>query len=262
MSSLDEIRRLLNDCTVRVDSRQLGTGFFVSEKLIVTCRHVIHGDEFPQEGEVSVHYKGADHSAHFQLASDATLDLALIELDEPIQSHPCVWFSSELSHSADAYAYGYPEGKDDGDPAEFTYEGTSGDSTIKLKMGQADFGFSGSPVLNQRTFGVFGVIDVSRDVSSALGARVIPIDQALSAWTDISRLNAAFHETNKCWVRFLPISRWLEEEQTIREQIVRRELNGHSFAVESPIQRLWDRFTRKQPWHEDVRARLQRLSDS
>jgi len=259
MSSVDEIRRLLNECTVRVDSKQPGTGFFVSEKLVLTCRHVVQENE---SGKVSVHYKGLDYAAHFQLPTDEDLDLSLITIDNPPQDHPSVWFSSELSHSAHAYAYGYPQGKEDGDPSEFKYEGTSGNSTVKLKKGQADFGFSGSPVLNQQTLGVFGVIYMSRDVNSALGARVIPVEQALSAWNELSGLNTSFHEKNRCWVRFLPVSRWLEEEQTIREQIVRRELSGHSFTVDSPLQQLWNQFTMNQPWHEGVRAKLQELSDS
>lgn len=192
----EEARRLhLQKCTVRlrIGSEQ-GTGFFVAPGLILTCAHVVAG---VGSGSIDVFWKteNQNYTAKVeQLRNDWTLDLALLRLEADVPNQPCVYFEQACPQTEDdLYIFGYPkdcyEDYSDGDSATFKYEGESFKGNIvwhKLKEGQIKEGFSGSPLLNLRTGGVCGIVNISRNTTSDLGGRAVSASVILSQFQELA----------------------------------------------------------------------------
>lgn len=195
----------LISCTVRLNSGdKVGTGFFVSPGLILTCAHVIAEQEpltirwnnHAYPGEVAALLKPPDP------------DLALVRITGIVPDHPCTYFVADTRLHDPLFSYGYTDEYPNGDSATFKYEGASADSNnqvlLKLKQGQARPGLSGAPLLNERTGGVCGVVKRSRDKSTDLGGRAVGITLALSQWPTLLESNNAFHARNASWVSLMP----------------------------------------------------------
>ncbi len=192
----DEARRLhLHKCTVRlrIGSEQ-GTGFFVAPGLILTCAHVVAG---AGSRSIDVFWKteNQNYTAKVeQLRNDWTLDLALLRLEAEVSNHPCVDFEEASPQTDDdLYIFGYPkdcyEDYSDGDSASFKYEGESFKGDVlwhKLKAGQIKEGSSGSPLLNLRTGGVCGIVNISRSTTSDLGGRAVSAREILWQFQELA----------------------------------------------------------------------------
>ncbi|MBW4563114.1 MAG: hypothetical protein KME32_18585 [Mojavia pulchra JT2-VF2] len=72
---------------------------------------------------------------------------------------------------------------------------------IKLKGGQVRPGLSGSPLLNQRTGKVCGVIKFTRNRNSDLGGGAIPIDVVFKYYPKVIIAHSDFHQQDKRWDR-------------------------------------------------------------
>lgn len=206
---LDE---LLQQCTVRLnsDGRQ-GSGFFVAPRLILTCAHVVEG----ASDVIDVFW--ASHNQHYtaqieNLISDPNLDLALLKLSCDGLEHPCVYFDQSVPRLNDSlYIFGYPldyaENYSDGDSVTIKYEGKSFKGSallLKLKEGQIKEGFSGSPLLNLRTGGVCGIVNISRNTNTDLGGRAVPTAQIFEHAIDLTESNRRFHQRDLRWKKLLP----------------------------------------------------------
>jgi hypothetical protein len=198
---------LLRQCTVRLnsDGRQ-GTGFFVAPRLLLTCAHVVEG-----AGKV-VNVFWASQNQHFTaqietLISDLNIDLALLRLDDNKLDHPCVYFDQSIPILNDPlYIYGYPldsaEDYSNGDSVTIKYEGKSFKGSallLKLKEGQIKDGFSGSPLLNLRTGGVCGIVNISRSTNIDLGGRAVPTAQIFEHILGHTEGNRRFHQQDLRW---------------------------------------------------------------
>jgi trypsin-like peptidase len=270
----EDLRRLLRECTVRINTPSgHGTGFFAGQSLVLTCRHVVVNEQstFTPE-QLNVLWNGQSIQVEkVECVAQPGPDLALLSLaqrgEHPVPSnHPCPWLFSAIAPGDEVFSFGYPESFTRGGSATFDYEGEfvdeSGRTGIKLKKGQADFGLSGSPVLNCRTRSVCAVMYYSDDPTSDLGARVIPIDEATGQWREILQQQEDAHKQDTRWISFLPIYRLQKQEVSIRERFFRGELLEHSSSIPSPLQSIWQDFIYSTPWHEWVASRCSDIADA
>ncbi|AFY38547.1 hypothetical protein Lepto7376_2257 [[Leptolyngbya] sp. PCC 7376] len=149
-----------------------GTGFFVGQGLVLTCNHVVKDRAI---ATLSLCWGERSFSVTKIRIPNPEIDLALLHLSEEFD-HDWVIFCDEIAEREKLKTFGYPDGYAQGDPATFEYEGMTGDrQLIKFKLGQVQKGFSGSPLVNERTNQVCGVIKKTRDRRSDLGGRAIPV---------------------------------------------------------------------------------------
>ncbi|MGO4394723.1 trypsin-like peptidase domain-containing protein [Variovorax sp. M-6] len=184
--------RLLQRCTVllRVAGKaERGTGFFVSQNLVLTCQHVVEG---AAAGGVVI--QRGQHTATgtvLERPELAVRDLALVTIpDGWSRRHPVVRLDSDAAPLDDCYIFGYSDTRPEGDPVLLRLEGHVG-PTLKLGAGQVRPGHSGSPILNLRTGSVCAVTQVSRGRDTdlgGLGMRVSPRELQLPTAADAPAL--------------------------------------------------------------------------
>jgi hypothetical protein len=197
-----QLDKRLQQCTLRLKvSGGHGTGFFVAPGLIITCAHVVKG-----AGDNCVDVFWQAQNQHYRatierLLEELYLDLALLRLNAEVQGHPCVYLDECAPQLGDhLFSYGYPQDYPDGDSVTFEYEGESfkGNSPLyKLKAGHVNYGLSGSPLLNQRTGKVCGIVNLSRNPNIDLGGRAVPAKVILAQLPDLVELNRQFHQQNR-----------------------------------------------------------------
>src|SRR4028118_1437173 len=198
---MTHITKLLQQCTLRVSvPGGHGTGFFVAPQLILTCAHVVKSANH-EKIDVFWPYKNQQYIASLEnIPLEKHLDVAILKFNFPDLDHPCInfdWSSPELSD--DLFSYGYPQDYSEGDSATFKYEGESiknNSPLYKLKGGQAKPGTSGSPLLNQRTGKVCGILNLSRGDFSDLGGRAVPVSIIFAQFPELAELNQRFHQNN------------------------------------------------------------------
>jgi len=189
-----QIEKRLQQCTVRLKvSGGHGTGFFVASGLILTCAHVVKG---AGDKPVEVFWQAQNQHCKAsieRLLEEPYLDLALLKLNAEIQSHPYIDFDESAPELGDRlFSYGYPQDYPDGDSVTFEYEGESfkGNSPLyKIKAGHVNYGLSGSPLLNQRTGKVCGIVNLSRNTSIDLGGRAVPVKVIFAQFPELAALN-------------------------------------------------------------------------
>lgn len=184
----------LQYCVVKifVPNRQgWGTGFFVAPHLILTCYHVV-GDV----QTVRVLYVPENRETQataIEIAADA--DLALLELPEALVAENILATLGTAYNSRDPfYTFGYPN-KDfsEGAPVTAECEGETnenGISLIKFKAGQICPGLSGSPLYNQRTQQICGVVKFTRDSKIDLGGGAISLTSCPESWQNYFTLQS------------------------------------------------------------------------
>lgn len=199
MTGLDA---LLRQCTVRLSVAGVkghGTGFFVAPGLVVTCAHVVKGGNTKA---IDVVWRDQSYCAEpYRLVGDPRIDLALLKLTDP-PPHPCVYLLDDAQTGDQLYSFGYPDDYLEGDSARAEYEGPTGGPSplLKFKETQIRPGFSGAPLLNERTGRVCGVVRRSRDRSSALGGRGVPAAAIFAQFSELAALQQTFHQLDKRWM--------------------------------------------------------------
>jgi hypothetical protein len=169
-----------------------GTGFFIAPGRVVTCAHVVpeldgavylaycRGEELAATVLAREPAKGADKLFSFP-------DVALLEVE--LADHPSVALRTALPDNEDQlYAYGYPllDGRPFADHmflravAPLTEVG-SGNEFLKTTGDQVRGGASGSPVLDDTTGELVGMINQTRDQNQNLGAVLVPTAGILDA---------------------------------------------------------------------------------
>lgn len=162
--------RLLQRCTVMIrpnGKSDRGTGFFVSQNLVLTCWHVVEG---AADDRIEVWRGQRQLSGHVLTRPDlASLDLALVAIESATTSlHPVVRLDAGAAPTDDCYVFGYSDSRPLGDPVLLRLEGHIG-YRLKLSGGQVRPGHSGSPILNLRTGCVCAVVQLTRGRESDLG---------------------------------------------------------------------------------------------
>ena len=191
---------LIQDSTVKLSlsgESSLGTGFFVGRNSILTCAHVVSGYE---KKSISVKWKGCIWGSVLAVKiTPEPIDLALLEC-EPISQEehpPCVLLDPDFEPRHPLYIYGYPDDFPDGAGVTVQCEGNAGENGIRLikfQAGQIRPGHSGSPVLNEKTGKVCGVVSETRGRSTCLGGIAISILEAMQNLPELKFKNKQFHE--------------------------------------------------------------------
>jgi tetratricopeptide (TPR) repeat protein len=176
----------LQYCVVQLsvpNSPSRGTGFLVAPHLILTCYHVVE-----QAKTVEVLY--VPENCETQATVKDTVpnaDLALLELPKALVAENILAALGTAYQSRDPfYTFGYPD-RDfpDGAPVTAECEGEfqeNGISLIKFKAGQIRPGLSGSPLYNQRTGQICGVVKFTLNSSIDLGGGAIPLSHCPESW--------------------------------------------------------------------------------
>ena len=204
-----QLEALLQHCTVKLTisgQRGWGTGFFVAPGKILTCFHVVKNAE---NGQVNVHWQQQEN---FTLAVIEeyyeALDLALLTFEVATTDLPCVYLDEAFQADDHFYIYGYPDNFPQGASVTAQCEGIAFDqqSLIKFKAGQVRPGLSGSPILNQRTGKVCGMVKFTRSRTVDLGGGGITCENIVSEFPYLIEEQASFHQQNRQWSSLLPKS--------------------------------------------------------
>jgi HEAT repeat protein len=205
---MSQLEDLLQQCTVKLTfpyRQGWGTGFFVAPGWVLTCAHVVQGVKEPIQIQWQSQENGLQAVVERSLPSP--YDLALLRVTLPTHANPpCVYLDAEVEPRDPLYLFGYPdEGDRQGEPRTFNCDGTTGSAdSILFNLGQVRPGMSGSPLLNQRTGKVCGIVKFTRDRSSDLGGGAIPTHVILEQFPELRDLQQEFHGSDWRWSDLLP----------------------------------------------------------
>jgi tetratricopeptide (TPR) repeat protein len=204
---MNQLEDLLQQCAVKLilpNRMGWGTGFFVASGWILTCAHVVQ----EAKGQpIQVRWQNQENwtQAVVEQALPEPYDLALLRVILPIDaSPPCVYLDEAIQSRDPLYLFGYPDQDfPNGCPVTFSCEGLTGDepALIKFALGQVRPGMSGSPLLNQRTGKVCGIVKFTRERSSDLGGGAVPTTVILAQFPQLVEQQRAFHQNNQRWWR-------------------------------------------------------------
>jgi len=202
---MSQLENLLQQCTVKLTFPGRvgwGTGFFVAPKWILTCAHVV---QEVQGQPVQVWWQKQENWGQAvveQLLPDP-YDLALLRVTLPADAKsPCVYLDEVIQSRDPLYLFGYPDQHfPNGCPVTFSCEGMTGDepALIKFALGQVRPGMSGSPLLNQQTGKVCGMVKFTRDRSIDLGGGAISARVILEQFPQLRDLQREFHGRDRRW---------------------------------------------------------------
>lgn len=183
----------------------LGNGLFVAPGLILTCAHVVRK---AADLQVTVFYPARQEplSAIVKAKADdgKTLDLALVELSEPMADHPCVFLDEEPVAIGQAlYSYGYLESYTNAAPVRPVNEGLTGDTPplLKLQGAQIEHGISGAALLNLKSGKVCGMVKETRAAGLDLGGGAIPTRVILEQFPELRELQRKAHQQDLRWLQ-------------------------------------------------------------
>lgn len=204
---MESLEALLQRCTVKLSVSGRGgwgTGFFVAPGLILTCAHVVKA----ANGElIRVRWQGWEDWAEAVVERSVPEpdDLALLRFVSLAEANlPCVALDGAIQSRDPLYLFGFPDQDfDNGCPVTFSCEGLTGDQPplIKFALGQVRPGMSGSPLLNQRSGKVCGMVKFTRDRSMDLGGGAIPVSAILAQFPELVALQQQFHQQDLRWSR-------------------------------------------------------------
>jgi S1-C subfamily serine protease len=221
---LAPLEDLLQQCTVKITiPGGWGTGFFVAPGLILTCAHVVRKAADLQV-TVSCPAWQQPLSAIVKAKADdgQTLDLALVELSEPLPDHPCVLLDEEPVAVGQAlYSYGYLESYTNAAPVRPINEGLTGDTPplLKLQGAQIERGISGAALLNLKSGKVCGMVKETRAAGFDLGGGAIPTRVILEQFPELRSLQQRFYGCDKRWVNLITTQSGIDF-QPYREAVI------------------------------------------
>jgi hypothetical protein len=162
-----------------------GTGFVLAPGTVVTCAHVVAG-----AATVRGRIVASGIELTLTLSEDAFhrapngLDIAFLRFEPSAPAPPYVLTAPHTAFGDRMWAYGHPRGDyRAGQWAALEYQGDSRlafDDAMPMPRGYGTpvgEGFSGSPVINQRTGGVCGMLARSNKAGSA---HMVPVSEILS----------------------------------------------------------------------------------
>jgi energy-coupling factor transporter ATP-binding protein EcfA2 len=207
---MEQLEDLLQQCTVKISvprQRGWGTGFFVTPNLILTCTHVVNGIQ-GKVIQVQLPKQNTTAQACVESSFPEPFDISLLRVDLPKNINTiCVYLDEDIQSRDPLYTFGYPDQDFPyGCPVTFSCEGFTGDEPplIKFASGQVRPGMSGSPLLNQRTGRVCGIVKFTRDRSIDLGGGAITSKTIFSKFPKLALDNQEFHKSNLPWIGLLP----------------------------------------------------------
>ena len=197
---------LMHQCVVKLTLPQkVGTGFFVAPGLILTCAHVVGDCKTKKHcnGDITVRWKA---HKNFTIAKvkewKPDLDIALLScITDQDDTPPCVLLGRECRNGHKLVTFGYPLDSSNGDPADFTCTGYTGDEPpfIRFKDDRVRGGMSGAPVLNLETKRVCGMVKFTVDTRTSAGGGGIWVDTILKHFTNLDQHQAQYHQQDLRW---------------------------------------------------------------
>jgi energy-coupling factor transporter ATP-binding protein EcfA2 len=228
VSGLEE---LLQHCTVKLSlpgQGGWGTGFFVAPGLILTCAHVVKGGK-----TIQVRWQSHTLTATVEKACPDPYDITLLRLKLATEiNSPCVLLDHEIRSRDLLYLFGYPdEGDREGEPRTFRCDGVTGSevAAILFNLGQVRPGMSGSPLLNQRTGKVCGMVKFTRDRASDLGGGAVQAGVILEQLPELQELQQSFHGGDRRW-----------------SELLRRQPD---IPVQPYLEAVIDHYSKQRDWH-------------
>ena len=236
-----QLEQLLQRCTVKLSipgKIGWGTGFFVAPGLILTCHHVVKD---APNSLIKVCWQNQEDFAEAIIErSLSEFDLALLRFSPPVADLPCVYLDESVESRDSLYTYGYPDDFSRGAPVIGECRGLTGDEPplILFRAAQVRPGLSGSPLLNQRTGKVCGIIKFTLDRSRELGGGAVPTSEILSQFPELEELQQAFHHRDNRWTKLLPrpssLTRLSRQEYRNRQALLNKVNN---FWVKGVLER-------------------------
>lgn len=176
---------MVRACTAQLWGHQgfLGSGFLVSPGVVVTCAHVVATHQ--PEVTVVIQDQTVPGRVGPVLPTSRAAgvdywpfpDLALVEIDQAADLE-CVWLADKDPEpgavlTALGFSHDTPAGGVAADSMRLTVVGESG-PYLKVKDDLVARGLSGSPVLDETSGRVCGMVKASRDYQQAVGGWIIP----------------------------------------------------------------------------------------
>ena len=194
-----ELYQILRKSTVKIfgsSEKTWSTGFYISPNLIITCSH---GFDFKRASSFLVYSELRKDLFEVEvLEFSQDLDVAIFMTLIDSQDYIC--FGNEVKPGDELYTYGFPDDFDEGAPTTFRCEGiTGGKKFIKFKEGQVRPGLSGSPLLNQATGKVCGIVKFTRSRNSSLGGGGISVQSIEHFLTGLSSRAYDPSQPNSAW---------------------------------------------------------------
>ena len=152
------------------DGKTVGTGFLVSQTLVVTCMHVVSSAGLDVEGRVSIQFTGQKHPTTAiwldQYFISGT-DVAVLQVDDiPDGISPLRLAHSSTSRAWNKlYSFGYASTAGQtglGSLGTFVTQKMGG-NYIQFDSPQVDHGFSGAPLFDENLKVVIGMINMGND---------------------------------------------------------------------------------------------------
>jgi hypothetical protein len=152
---------------------------------------------------IQVRWQKSELEAVVQRSLPDPYDLALLQVTLPTSANPpCVYLDEDVRSRDPLYLFGYPDQDfPNGCPVTFNCEGLTGDepALIKFALGQVRPGMSGSPLLNQRTGKVCGMVKFTRDRSFDLGGGAVTAAVILAQFPELVKQQRSFHQQDQRW---------------------------------------------------------------
>jgi hypothetical protein len=222
-AQLDDLRELLKRCVARVvpdGGGSHGTGFFIADRLLLTCAHVVKGGKGAMVTVQPFQREERGGTVLDAIADKGRGDIALVEVmaingEEKL---PAVALHHAIGDQIPYLAVGFPRERiaEEGGIEAIGYNGhasTANDgSVILLKLdsgkGTVGSGMSGGPVMNAETGAVVAIVQSSEGTSTDAGGSAIPITRAASAFSRVGELLAESPFAAACWRSKLGPTAW------------------------------------------------------
>lgn len=245
---------LLQLCTAKIcikNDSSRGTGFFVSNRCLITCAHILKGHD---GSKITVSWQGQiSKTVKVIKAYKSPVDLALLSIYfSPQIKPPCVLLDDSVTPFDQLYAYGYSDYFPDGSSISVRCEGSVSENNltlVKVKSGQIRPGHSGAPALNNKTGKVCGLVCQTRNRSTDMGGLLIPTATIFSYFPEIRTLNQNTVNQEQRWLELLShhlipegseILNDYRERETKRHASLKLPLLNHSGKfISLPIETLY-----------------------
>lgn len=233
---------LLRDCTVRIKTMtRYSTGCFVSPGLVLTVSHAIPLGDEPFDGIIEWRDQAftATIQKRFSYRESRDEDLMLLRLDAEDLQHPCIYLHDSVRPGDILYSFGHSNIYQGGASALYKCEGFAyKPKVIKFSGGRVELGLDGSPLLNERTQGVCGIIIYTHDQKSSMGGGAVPTSTILSLIPELKEQQIRYHEKHDQWVRLMRRSRLDGHTITISNVVIP---NGYNKLIE-PLEAFFNDF--------------------